>query len=43
MFVVMPDTPERQLEAFGQNDWETTPFEYSEIQDLEDVITNWEA
>jgi cyclophilin family peptidyl-prolyl cis-trans isomerase len=42
MFVVMPDTPKRQLEKFGENDWET-PFGYVEKQDLEDVIAKWEA
>jgi len=29
LFIVMPDTPQAQLESFGQNDWET-PFGFVE-------------
>jgi peptidyl-prolyl cis-trans isomerase A (cyclophilin A) len=39
VFVVMPDTREKQLEFFGSNSWET-PFGFVEEDDLT-VVANW--
>eukprot|EP00536_Pseudo-nitzschia_multiseries_P015335 jgi/Psemu1/327863/estExt_fgenesh1_pg.C_8610002 len=39
VFVVMPDTPQSQLEYFGENPWET-PFGYVDPEDLE-VVAKW--
>mmetsp|Transcript_46419 Transcript_46419/g.71002 ORF Transcript_46419/g.71002 Transcript_46419/m.71002 type:complete len:292 (+) Transcript_46419:135-1010(+) len=42
MFVVMPNTPAHQLNAFGTNPWETA-FGYVEPQDVEAVVSKWYA
>jgi len=40
VFVVMPDTPQSQLNYFGENSWET-PFGYVEEKYLDDVVSKW--
>eukprot|EP00751_Fragilariopsis_kerguelensis_P015366 CAMPEP_0170761074 /NCGR_PEP_ID=MMETSP0733-20121128/1950_1 /TAXON_ID=186038 /ORGANISM="Fragilariopsis kerguelensis, Strain L26-C5" /LENGTH=355 /DNA_ID=CAMNT_0011100979 /DNA_START=137 /DNA_END=1204 /DNA_ORIENTATION=- len=42
VFVVMPDTPPHQLDAFGENSWET-PFGYIETKYLDEVVSKWYA
>lgn len=39
VFIVMPDTPQSQLDYFGENAWET-PFGYVEPKDLS-VVAKW--
>jgi peptidyl-prolyl cis-trans isomerase A (cyclophilin A) len=39
-FVVMPDTPPRQLDYFGTNPWET-PFGYVHADDVTEVVAQW--
>jgi peptidyl-prolyl cis-trans isomerase A (cyclophilin A) len=39
-FVVMPDTPQRQLDFFGTNPWET-PFGYVHSDDVANVVAKW--
>mmetsp|Transcript_50347 Transcript_50347/g.54400 ORF Transcript_50347/g.54400 Transcript_50347/m.54400 type:complete len:421 (-) Transcript_50347:190-1452(-) len=40
VFIVMPDTPQHQLDAFGENSWET-PFGYIETKYLDEVVSKW--
>jgi len=40
VFVVMPNTPQSQLDYFGKNSWET-PFGYIEDKYLDDVVSKW--
>ena len=40
VFVVMPNTPQQQLDYFGKYPWET-PFGYVEQEDLELVVGKW--
>jgi len=42
MFIVMPDTPLHQRQAFGTNPWET-PFAYVDPEDVENVVGSWYA
>lgn len=42
MFIVMPDTPKKQLQAFGDNPWETA-FAYVDPEDVRDVVAKWYA
>ena len=42
MFIVMPDTPPHQLNAFGQNPWET-PFARVQPEDVQNVVVEWYA
>jgi cyclophilin family peptidyl-prolyl cis-trans isomerase len=42
MFIVMPGTSQHQLEAFGNNPWET-PFGYVEEEDVKAVVDEWYA
>jgi hypothetical protein len=39
VFIVMPGTPQHQLDAFGTNPWET-PFGYVEEDDIK-VVGEW--
>merc|ERR1719464_956699 len=40
IFIVMPDTPQSQLDYFGTHPWET-PFGYVEAQHLNTVVSEW--
>ena len=40
MFIVMPDTPAHQLNAFGQNPWET-PFATVHPDDVNEVVASF--
>lgn len=42
VFIVMPDTPQHQLDAFGNNPWET-PFAYVDEENVENTVANWYA
>jgi peptidyl-prolyl cis-trans isomerase A (cyclophilin A) len=42
MFIVMPNARASQLQAFGNNPWETA-FGYVEPQDVESVVSKWYA
>ncbi|KAG7343213.1 cyclophilin type peptidyl-prolyl cis-trans isomerase [Nitzschia inconspicua] len=41
-FIVMPDTPQHQLDFFGTNPWET-PFGYVEPDDVANVVAKWHS
>lgn len=41
-FIVMPDTPQRQLDHFGTQPWET-PFGQVDAEDVERVVGQWYA
>ena len=41
-FIVMPETPESQLEYFGTNPWET-PFGYVDPEDVKNVVGAWHS
>lgn len=40
VFIVMPGTPQRQLDYFGINSWET-PFGWVEMEDVNEVVSKW--
>ena len=42
MFIVMPDTPSHQLQAFGNNPWET-PFGFVSHEDVDTIVAKWYA
>lgn len=42
IFVVRSDTPQRQIDAFGSNSWET-PFGFVDPDDVSTVVAKWYA